>query len=70
MTEQEAKEQLRKMLDDFTPGTVLHLYGEVFQELAAEAHQENDLILHEQCKTVERALFVVGIGVDGAYPVE
>lgn len=68
MTEKQAKKQLRKMLADFTPGTVLHFFGEVFRELADEARRDNDPIAVERRKNVECALFVVGLGVDAACP--
>lgn len=68
MTEKKAKRELRRMLDDFTAGTVLHLLGEVFHEEAEEARQAGDDLAAGQCRRVEATLFVVGIGIDDARP--
>jgi len=65
MTEKQAKKQLRKMLADFTPGTVLHFLGEIFEQ---RAEQTNDPSAAERCKNVECTLFVVGLGIDAACP--
>lgn len=68
MTEKQIKKQLRKMLGGFTPGTVLHLFGEIFHELAEDARHDNDVVAYERARNVERALFVFGLGLDGAFP--
>lgn len=68
MSEKKIKRQLRKMLGDFTAGTVLHLLGEVFREDAEQARQEGDERAVKQCRNVEASLFVVGIGIDAAKP--
>jgi hypothetical protein len=65
MTEKQAKKQLKKMLDDFTPGTILHFLGEIFKK---SAERETDPVAAQRCKNVECALFVVGLGVDAACP--
>lgn len=68
MTEATAKRHLRAMLRAFTAGTVLHLYSEVFAELAADAEREGDDLARQQYATVEQALYVFGCGVDSACP--
>ena len=68
MREPEAKRILRSMLTDFSPGSILHLLGDVFRENAEEACQYEDELAFERCKSLEAALYVVGIGVDGACP--
>lgn len=68
MTEKQAKKQLRRLLDDFTVGTVLHFLGEIYRELAEQARRDNDPPAFERHKNVECALFVIGLGVDAACP--
>ena len=68
MSEKEAKRLLRRMLDTFTAGTVLHLLGEVFRNDAEAARQAGDTTAADQCRNVEAALFVVGLGLDAARP--
>lgn len=68
MTEKKAKRQLRRMLDDFTAGTVLHFLADLFREDAEEAHKAGDDLAAGQCQRVEATLFVVGMGVDAAKP--
>jgi len=66
MTEAVAKEHLREMLRFFTPGSVLHLLSELYREAADQAHRDHDHRTEEQCRNVEAALFVFGLGVDAA----
>lgn len=54
----------------FIQGSVLHLSGEVFEEVAEEAGRDNDLGRRDQCLSVARTLFVVGLGIDAACPRE
>ena len=68
MKEREAKKALRKMLRRFTVGSVLHLLADLYREDAEEASRVEDVAAYERLKTVECALFVIGIGVDGACP--
>ena len=68
MKEKTAKEQLRKMLASFTPGSVLDIMAGIYREAAEDASHESDAVLYERCKNVERALIVVGLGVDAACP--
>jgi len=68
MTEKQAKKQLTKMLDHFTAGSILHLLGDVVAKSAEEARAKDDARQFEQCKTVEHALVVVGLGIDAARP--
>lgn len=68
MSEEKAKQQLRRMLRTKTQGAILHLLAEVFREDAEEARQNNDLLAFDQAKHIEYALFVVGLGLDAASP--
>jgi len=64
MTETKAKKHLAKILERFTTGSVLHLLADLSREMAQDAEREGDLVRYEQAKSVERTLFVVGVGVD------
>ena len=64
MTETQAKKQLTKMLDRFTVGSVLHLLADLSREIAQDADRVGDPVKYEQAKSVERTLFVVGVGID------
>ena len=68
MKEKEAKKVLRRMLREFTPGSILHLLADLFREDSEKAKCYEDAVAYEQCKQVEATLYVVGIGVDGASP--
>jgi hypothetical protein len=68
MNEIEAKAALRQMLQSFTPGSVLHLLADLYRQDAEEANRVEDAMAYEQCKNIECALYVVGIGIDGACP--
>lgn len=64
MTEKQAKKQLTKMLERFTVGSVLHLLADLSRDMAGEADKDGDVVGFEQAKSVERTLFVVGVGID------
>lgn len=68
MTEAAAKKHLRRMLRDFTPGSILHLLADLFREDAEEARRQDDSLAYERYKTVESTLLVVGMGIDAACP--
>lgn len=68
MTDSAARKQLKWMLKHFTAGSILHLLGEVFEQDAEEARHDGDETRDEQCRTVAAALYVVGLGVDSAFP--
>jgi hypothetical protein len=68
--EANAKRQLRRMLEKFTPGTVLHFLGDLFHDEAEGARLESDPLIYERCRNAERFLFVAGIGLDAALPRE
>lgn len=68
MTEATAKRHLRSMVDCFSGGTVLHLFSEVFGQLAREAKRDGKDWACKQALAVEQALWIVGLGVDAAYP--
>lgn len=66
MTEKEAKKHLRRMLASYSAGSILDLLGSIFRQFADEA--DEDPILYERFKNVERCLMVVGHGVDAVCP--
>jgi hypothetical protein len=68
MNEVEAKIALRQMLGTFTPGSILHLLADLYRQDAEIACRDEDSQTFERCKNIECALYVVGIGVDGACP--
>lgn len=68
MTEKRAKKQLRRMLNDFTAGTVLHFLADFCRDDAEEARRAGDDLAAGQCQRVEATLFVVGMGIDAARP--
>jgi len=68
MTEKQAKKHLRKMLDHFTVGSVLHLLADVVAKSAEKAKVQDDVRAFDQCKLVEHTLVVVGMGIDAATP--
>ncbi len=68
MSPKRAKSHLRKMLDSFTCGSVLHLFAEVFEEMADEARHANEAQQAEQLRQAAATLFVVGLGVDAVCP--
>ncbi len=68
MTPKRAKSHLRKMLISFTGGSILHLLGEVFEELSEEAGRSNEAQQSEQLRQAATTLFVVGLGVDAICP--
>ena len=68
MSDDQAKERLAELLDGYTAGSILHLLAEIYRQAAEEALQSGDPAAYEQSKTVEHALFVLGLGIDGANP--
>ena len=68
MNEKQAKRQLERMLHSFTAGSVLHLLADLHRDAANQARQADDAKTYRQCKLVEQALVVVGMGVDAAQP--
>jgi len=68
MTESQARKLLRQMLKSFTVGSILHLLSELFTELSRRATRKGDETRQQQTQEVAATLFVVGLGVDAAYP--
>jgi hypothetical protein len=68
MNEKQAKRQLERMLQSFTAGSVLHLLADLHREAASQARRDDDAKTYQQCRLVEQALVVVGMGVDAARP--
>jgi hypothetical protein len=68
VTEKRAKQHLWRMLEDFTAGTLLHFLADLFRDDAEVARRAGDDLAARQCRNVEAALFVVGMGIDAARP--
>jgi len=68
MTEQQVREQFSELLQRYTTGSLLHILADLFRQSAEEAKSAQDLAEYEQCKLVEHALFVLGLGIDAANP--
>ncbi len=68
MTEKEAKRHLKRMLESFTAGSILHMLADIFCKSAEKALHAKDEAAYERFKNVENTLFVLGIGVDAACP--
>jgi hypothetical protein len=68
MREHRAKKHLQIMLRSFTPGSVLTLLADLYRETAEDARRDNDESAYRQCRLVESALVVVGLGIDAACP--
>jgi len=68
MTESQARKLLRQMLKSFTIGSILHLLSELFTSTARRATRRGDERTQQQAQEVASTLFVVGLGVDAAYP--
>ena len=68
MNEPQAKNLLRRMLTTFTCGSVLHLLSDLHREAAEEARRTDDATAYDRNRSVERTLYVVGLGVDAAHP--
>ncbi len=70
MTDDTARRQLKRMLRSFTAGSILHLLGEIFEEMVEEARRSGDEIRLERSISVGNTLFIVGLGIDSAYPMK
>ena len=68
MREKKARRQLRKMLKDFTGGSVLDLLAEAYLDAAEEASRRGDTTATEQFTMAHNALVVVGHGIDAICP--
>tara|TARA_R110002095_G_scaffold6094_1_gene12728 strand:+ start:386 stop:598 length:213 start_codon:yes stop_codon:yes gene_type:complete len=68
MNDEQAKDLLIKILEHYTTGSVLHLLSDLCRELAEDSRQDGDALACDRFKTIEQALFVVGLGVDAANP--
>jgi len=68
MTEIQAKKHLQNMLKRLTPGSVVHLLGEVIRASEQARHGELDEAALERVSQAEAALFVFGCGLDSVLP--
>lgn len=68
MTERQAKQHLEMLLESYTPGSVLHLLADHFERQAEQARRSDDATTFSRCTTLRHALFVVGLGLDAAFP--
>jgi len=68
MTEATARKHLLAMLRRLTPGSVLHLLGEVIREAELARRGELDEATKERISHAEVALMVFGLGLDAILP--
>jgi hypothetical protein len=66
--EDKAKRQLEKMLQSFSPGSVLMMIGQVFAERAEEAREGGSESIADNLKEAEATMNVVGFGLDAILP--
>ncbi|HWL08419.1 MAG TPA: hypothetical protein VNQ76_08445 [Planctomicrobium sp.] len=68
MTEQQVKELFAELLQRYSTGSLLHLLADLYRQAADEAQLSHDSAAYEQCKVVEHALLVLGLGIDAVNP--
>jgi hypothetical protein len=68
MTNDRAKRHLRRLLNSFTNGAILHLLAELSVEEAIEAKRKGNELHYQRLMLVEAGLIVAGYGVDAACP--
>lgn len=68
MSEQHARRLLGRVMNSFTTGSVLHLLADLHRTAAEESRKSDDAVAYDRHRSVERTLYVVGLGVDAAYP--
>ena len=68
MSDEEAKQKLRKLLHSFTTGRILHLLAQLSIERAAKERQKGNELLYQRLALVEAGLIVAGYGADTACP--
>ena len=68
MTEWETQRQLRRMPNNFTLGSILHLLAEAFRVHVEQAQADNNPRITHQCDLADSMLFVIGMGIDAACP--
>ena len=68
MTDDQARERLDELLEQYTLGSVLHLLAESCRESAEDAQQDSNESACDQFHVIEHTLFVMGLGIDAANP--
>jgi hypothetical protein len=68
MKPEKAKRQLERMLLSFSPGSVLMLLGEVFQEMGRETREGGSEVIADNDQIGEASLTVLGLGLDALLP--
>jgi hypothetical protein len=68
VTEAEAKQHLLKMLESFSPGSVLHVLAQVIRESEKARLGELGEAAEERVREAEAFLFVAGCGLMAALP--
>lgn len=68
MQPDKVKKQLTRMLDSFTPGSVLMLLGEVLARRADEARRGGSEAIAESHEEAVATMNVVGLGLDAILP--
>lgn len=68
MTDGEAKDQLGRLLDRYTVGSVLHLLADVVRDHGEAARSARDEDRFGQYRHAGAVLSVVGMGIDAVLP--
>jgi len=68
MNEATARKHLKAMLARLTPGSVLHLLGEVIRQAESDRRGDLDESARERITQAEAALIVMGLGLDAILP--
>jgi hypothetical protein len=68
MSEEEAKELLTQMLSSFTVGGITQMLADLFRQYAVDAEKLRDEVRQDQCRKIEAAMLVIGLGCDAILP--
>ncbi|WP_417377485.1 hypothetical protein [Gimesia maris] len=68
MNDEQAKDLLTEILEHYTTGSILHLLADLYRESAERAQLYGDALACDRFQTIEKALYVMGMGVNAANP--
>ena len=68
MSEAQAKQHLKDILASFSPGTILHLLGQVIREAEEARLGGLDEVAEERVRDAEACLWVASYGIEAALP--
>ncbi len=68
LDDEAAREQLAKLLDRYTTGSVLHLLADLHRASAEDARAIGNETSCDQLRHIEHTLIVVGMGIDAVDP--